>query len=86
MKKCESCGNEYKSLFEVKMSDGVSHWFDSFECASYKLAPRCNACGIKVLGHGVQVENQIFCGAHCARTKGFTAVVDNPSIEISMAQ
>jgi hypothetical protein len=86
MKKCEACGNEYKALFEVKMADGESHWFDCFECASYKLAPRCMACSVKILGHGVQVDNHIFCGAHCARSKGFTTVIDNPEIEIRMAQ
>ncbi|WP_374029055.1 hypothetical protein [Bdellovibrio bacteriovorus] len=77
MKKCESCGNEYEDVFEVKFQNGTSHWFDSFECAAHKLAPTCLHCGVKILGHGVQVEEKIYCCASCSRHAGFKGVVDH---------
>ena len=36
---CECCGNEYDKPLEIVV-DGISHYFDSFECAIEKLAPR----------------------------------------------
>jgi hypothetical protein len=51
--RCETCGNEYERTFEVVMN-GVSHSFDSFECAIERLAPRCARCGVRVVGHGVE--------------------------------
>lgn len=77
MKKCESCGNEYKAMFQVIMPDHTHHWFDSFECAAHKLAPRCTACNVLILGHGVEVGEHTFCSAHCARAKGFTSITDH---------
>lgn len=43
------------------------HAFDSFECAIQRMAPMCEHCGCKVIGHGVEVEERFFCCAHCAR-------------------
>lgn len=78
MKNCEVCGNEYENIFEVKLkSTGASHYFDCFECAVAKLAPECLHCGVKIIGHGVQVGQQMFCCAHCARSEGFKTVVDH---------
>lgn len=78
MDKCEVCGNTYENLFEVKFKkDGASHWFDSLECAAHKLAPKCSRCGVRILGHGVQASEEIFCGAHCARLRGHTNIVDH---------
>jgi hypothetical protein len=31
------------------------------------MAPVCEHCGCKVIGHGVQADGQFFCCAHCAR-------------------
>jgi hypothetical protein len=44
------------------------HTFDSFECAIQRLAPRCEHCDCRVIGHGVEVEGRFFCCAHCARS------------------
>lgn len=66
---CETCGNEYDKTFEVKMT-GVTHTFDSFECAIAKLAPRCTHCGVRILGHGVERDTRMFCCAHCASAEG----------------
>jgi hypothetical protein len=76
MARCEVCGNNYERSFEITM-DGATHTFDSFECAIHKLAPRCEHCGCMIIGHGVEADGTFFCCAHCARTAGYTAVVDH---------
>jgi Rieske Fe-S protein len=65
MARCEVCGNDYDKSFKVVVGD-ESHTFDSFECAIAALAPVCDHCGCRVIGHGVEVEGTIFCCAHCA--------------------
>ncbi|PRX44554.1 metallothionein [Prauserella shujinwangii] len=67
MATCEVCGNEYELAFEVHTAGGGRHTFDSFECAVHRLAPICEHCGCRVMGHGVQVDGQFYCCAHCAR-------------------
>ncbi|GAA3495142.1 hypothetical protein ACIQUO_05280 [Streptomyces albogriseolus] len=74
---CEVCGNDYALSFEVHMVDGSAHTFDSIECAAHKLAPICDNCGCKVLGHGHQVGGQFFCCAHCARAQGHAELADS---------
>jgi len=49
---CEVCGNEYDMAFEV-VAAGARHVFDSFECAIHKMAPVCEHCGCRIIGHGV---------------------------------
>lgn len=66
MARCEVCGNEYDKTFEVTAA-GFRHVFDSFECAIHKMAPVCEHCGCKVIGHGVEKEGRFYCCAHCAR-------------------
>jgi hypothetical protein len=75
MAQCEVCGNDYDMAFEVR-AQGAVHVFDSFECAIALLAPVCQHCGCKIIGHGVQAGGQTFCCAHCARATGQTAVGD----------
>lgn len=67
MATCEVCGNDYEMSFDVLTTGGGRHTFDSFECAIHKLAPICEHCGARVVGHGVQVEGRFYCSAHCAR-------------------
>jgi len=67
MKPCEVCGNEYRGAFEVRTADKVTHVFDSFECAIHGVAPTCEHCGCRVIGHGVESGEHVFCCAHCAR-------------------
>jgi hypothetical protein len=69
MARCNSCGNEYERSFEVRVG-GQSHTFDCFECAIHMLAPICESCGCRILGHGVQSNDLMFCSAHCARARG----------------
>ena len=75
MATCEVCGNDYDRSFEVVMA-GESHVFDSFECAIHALAPKCEHCGCRVMGHGVQAGNSIYCCAHCAEHSGETGLRD----------
>ena len=76
MAKCEVCGNDYHLSFEVVMA-GARHTFDSFECAIHKLAPVCDHCGCKIVGHGIEANETFYCCANCARQAGVTAVSDH---------
>jgi len=69
MARCEKCGNDYDKSFEVTMA-GRSHTFDSFECAVAALAPTCDHCGCRILGHGMEARGRYFCCAHCAGQAG----------------
>ena len=73
MARCDTCGNDYDASFAVTL-DGRTYTFDSFECAIHKLAPTCEACGCRILGHGIQSDDRMFCSAHCARTRGIEGV------------
>jgi hypothetical protein len=75
MPKCEVCGNDYDKAMEITV-DGASHVFDSFECAIHALAPECDHCGCKIVGHGIESNNSFFCCAHCAHEEGVMAAVD----------
>lgn len=66
MPQCEVCGNDYDKAFYVEAA-GARHTFDSFECAIQAMAPICEHCQCRVIGHGVEVAGQFFCCAHCAR-------------------
>jgi len=53
MAKCEVCGNEYDKAFALTAA-GAQHTFDSFECAIQAIAPICEHCTCRVIGHGVR--------------------------------
>ena len=72
---CEVCGNDYDKSFTVTQ-DGRKHRFDSFECAIHALAPDCQHCGCKVIGHGVEHDDAIYCCAHCAQRAGVGGLKD----------
>ncbi len=72
---CALCGNEYDKAFSVTMGD-KTFYFDSFEFAIQALAPLCARCGCKIVGHGVEEDDLIFCCAHCARQMGAFKVED----------
>jgi hypothetical protein len=75
MARCEVCGNNYDRTFTVTML-GRRHTFDSFECAIHALAPRCAHCGCKVIGHGLEEYDHIFCCASCALHEGVAGLAD----------
>jgi len=66
---CETCGNDYDKPFEIRQG-GEAHVFDSFECAIEGMAPRCEHCGCRVIGHGVEADGSVFCCVHCAGREG----------------
>ena len=76
MSRCEVCGNEYDKAFQIIASGGQSHTFDSFECAIHALAPACQHCGCKIIGHGVESNGSLFCCANCARMVGVAGLED----------
>jgi hypothetical protein len=75
MARCETCGNDYDKAFQVTMS-GSTHTFDSFECAIHALAPTCENCGIRIVGHGLEKDGTFFCCEHCAEVVGVTGLRD----------
>ena len=78
MARCDVCGNDYDKAFQITTA-GATHTFDSFECAIHRLAPVCEHCGCKVVGHGIEASGRYFCCAHCARYAGVTSVRDRAS-------
>ncbi len=77
---CDTCGNDYDKTFTVSWSDGHSATFDSIECAAAQIAPKCAHCGCRILGHGVESEDAIFCCAHCARKDGNVDIADRSPV------
>jgi hypothetical protein len=76
MAQCEVCGNEYDKAFQVSMPGEGTSTFDSFECAIHALAPTCEYCSVKVIGHGVEADGHFYCCAHCASMAGAEGVAD----------
>ena len=75
MGRCENCGNEYDKSFDVVMRD-ERHTFDSFECAINTLAPRCEHCDSRIIGHGAEKDGTFYCCAHCAEMAGVNEMRD----------
>ena len=78
MARCEVCGNEYDKSFEI-IQGGESHVFDSFECAIHALAPTCEHCECRIIGHGMEAGGRFFCGASCARQSSVPDLKDRTS-------
>jgi hypothetical protein len=73
---CEVCGNDYAMSFEVH-AQGAVHTFDSFECAIHRMAPVCEHCMCRIIGHGVEAGGHWYCCAHCATKSGVRGIVDH---------
>ena len=75
MARCDVCGNEYDKALQLTMEGRI--WsFDSFECAIHACAPVCAHCNCKVIGHGVQAAEKIYCCVHCAHHAGTQGLRD----------
>lgn len=72
------CGNDYDKSFQVTMG-GHSHTFDCFECAVHRLAPVCEHCGCRIIGHGIEAAGAMYCCAHCASQMGVQGIKDRAS-------
>ena len=75
MTQCEVCGNDYDKTITVIL-EGQTHTFDCFECAIQALAPVCEHCGCRIIGHGVQAADDIYCCASCATAQGVHGITD----------
>jgi len=75
MATCDVCGNDYDKAFTIT-KNGRTRTFDSFECAIHAMAPVCEHCHCKIIGHGVEADGEMYCCAHCAQHAGVTAVRD----------
>jgi hypothetical protein len=69
-------GVRNSKAFQVALSGEGARTFDSFECAIHALAPVCEFCGVKVIGHGVEADGHFYCCAHCASMAGAEGVAD----------
>lgn len=76
MATCYTCGNDYENSFHVIANDR-SYDFDSLECAVHALAPSCSHCGCRILGHGLQFDETMFCCVHCATAAGVSGLADH---------
>ncbi|KRG68040.1 hypothetical protein [Pseudoxanthomonas dokdonensis] len=75
MARCDVCGNEYDKSFTINQQ-GNTGTFDSFECAIHAFAPTCAHCGCRIIGHGSETTDAIYCCAHCAEQAGDSGMVD----------
>ena len=75
MAKCDTCGNDYDKAFTIRQGQR-EHTFDSFECAIHMLAPKCEHCGCRIIGHGAEADGKMFCCAYCASESGVRGVDD----------
>ena len=64
MPSCEVCGNEYYLSFDVILRD-ERYTFDSFECAIQKLAPHCDHCDCRIIGHGPYSRRRVGTAQRC---------------------
>jgi nitrite reductase/ring-hydroxylating ferredoxin subunit len=75
MATCDVCGNDYDKSFKV-IQGQREMTFDSFECAVHAMAPRCSHCECRVIGHGIEAGDDIYCCAHCAKHAGVKGAKD----------
>lgn len=75
MTACATCGNDYDKAFTVSWN-GTTATFDSIECAAAMIAPTCSHCGCRILGHGLESGDTIYCCGHCARESGVITLLD----------
>jgi hypothetical protein len=54
----EVCGNDYDKAIR-----GEPHTFDGFACAIRAPAPTRRHCGVRIVGHGVELGGAMFCRA-----------------------
>jgi len=58
MPACNTCGNVYDKAFQL-IHEGQTYWFDSLECAISQIAPSCEDCGCRIIGHGVETDGHL---------------------------
>lgn len=83
MLRCEVCGNECDYGIRVVDAD-MAHIFDSFQCAIQRLAPECEYCGSRILGHALAVNGRSFCSEHCASMVARTRRTGPQRLQVSL--
>jgi hypothetical protein len=73
MARCDVCGNDYDKTMKISLQ-GRTATFDCFECAIHAMAPTCEHCACRIIGHGVEANGRLFCCAHCAHAMGLKEV------------
>jgi hypothetical protein len=58
----------YDKAFQVVMN-GKAHTFDSFECAIHALAPMCEHCGTRIVGHGLEGWHLLLLRPLCSKRR-----------------
>lgn len=76
MERCDNCGNAYHNNFKVIQGDDI-YSFDCLECAINKLAPHCKSCDTRIIGHGMENGDDLYCCAGCARMHGVIELKDH---------
>jgi len=66
---CEVCRNDYHEALDALLRELI-RYFDSCECALAALAPRCEHCGCRIVGPGVQLGGRTYCCDSCAARLG----------------
>jgi hypothetical protein len=51
----------------------------------HALAPTCEHCGVRIIGHGMEAEGAFYCCAHCARQCGLSELADRPVADAMVA-
>ena len=70
--RCEVCHTEYDKRSGLTIG-GSTH---VFECAIHAVAPTCEHCGCRIIGHGNEAGRRAFWCAHCAREAGVSELHD----------
>lgn len=76
MPTCQTCGNDHDKAFTVRTHRGEEMTFDSVECMAHSMAPTCDHCSVRILGHGLEANGSIFCCDHCAEQAGVRGLRD----------
>jgi len=66
IQQCEVCGMDCEAPLELGFRGRVGI-FDSFECAIHAMAPCCERCHCRIIGHSIESKGQLYCCSHCAR-------------------
>ena len=61
---CESCGHATRNGILITVG-GVTHYFDSFQCAIHCMAAECEHCGCRILGRPLEAQQRLFCSQEC---------------------
>ena len=72
---CDHCGNDYDKAFTIRQG-GDQHTFDCFECAIHMLAPQCEHCSVRIIGHGLEADGRFFWCDDCAEKSCVTSLRD----------